>query len=113
LFKNYLFFALEDTKGPRYLLSFIEKKVAKKATTASKPEVPSLISYSFSTLQNSLKYAPSIFLNTQTVSGLFRKERTKRSASADVVSSPTLRTNKLATPKKCKEKIYSSVSPCS
>jgi len=31
----------EDTKGLRSLLSFVEKKVAKKATTASKPEVPS------------------------------------------------------------------------
>ena len=33
---NPQYFALEDTKGLRSLLSFIEKKVAKKSTAASK-----------------------------------------------------------------------------
>ena len=75
------------------LLSFVEKKVTKKATTASKAKLPSLINSFFSALQNSLKCAPSTFLHTQTVSGWFRKEKIKCSASAYVVRCPTLLLN--------------------
>jgi len=64
----------EDTEGLRSLLSFIEKKVAKKATTASDAKAALTCYLLFSVLQNSLKLAPSKFLNVQTVSDGLRKE---------------------------------------
>jgi len=67
-------FSHKDTKGLRSLLSFIEKKVAKKATTASEDKATLPCYLFFSVLQNSLKLAPSKFFNVQTVSDWFRKE---------------------------------------
>jgi len=82
-------FALKDTKGLRYFLLLLKRR-NKKATTASKSfgYIHLLVlptkraKFALCPLAQVFPYFH--FLTVKQASGLFQKERTKRSASADV-----------------------------